>query len=86
MRKARKTKFPDIDRSTDARKGKKMGWLNFQPLHVGRWQWPDQVIFWTWRDAQREFFDSRRRERNGKRLVLATGLALVIGSIIWMVI
>lgn len=83
MRKARKTKFPDIDRSTDARKGKKMGWLNFQPLHVGRWQWPDQVIFWTWRDAQREFFESKKRKRRGKQVIVFAGLMMVIAVIRW---
>ncbi|HUW44848.1 MAG TPA: hypothetical protein VMW50_03540 [Dehalococcoidia bacterium] len=86
MRKSKKSKFPDMDRSPEVRRGKEMGFLNFQPLHVNRWQWSDQVIFWTWRDAQREFFESKRRTVRGKRLIVLTGLAIVIGSIIWMVI
>lgn len=83
MRKSRKSKFPDIDRRKNARKGKEMGWLNFQPLHVSRWPWSDQMLFWTWRDSQREFFEAQKRKRIGKQLMVLTGLLTLIGLTIW---
>lgn len=86
FRKIGKPKFPEIERGPIAREGKEMGFLNHASIAVNRWQWPDPVIFWTWRNQQIEFFAERRRVRRTKRMLVGTVALVVIGLIIWAIV
>jgi hypothetical protein len=86
FRKVGKPKFPDIERGPMARNGKEMGFLNHASVAVNRWQWPDQVIFWTWRDQQAEFFAGQRRVMWTKRMIVGTVALIVIGLMIWAIV
>ena len=55
-------------------------------LHVARWPWCDEIIFWTWRDQQAAFFNRQVRERNTKRLILAAVVAAALVAAAWVTI
>lgn len=88
-RPSKRERFPEIDRSEDARKDLEMGRLNHAPRRVSRWPLDlaplDSVIYWTWRDQQKEFFGAINRERWTKRAITAGGLCVLIGVIACMV-
>lgn len=85
MRRSRKTKFPDMDRRKNARKGKEMGRLRLSPIRVNRWQWADEVVFSTWRDMQDGYFGAIRREMWTKRAIVGGGF-IAVGIVVKMIL
>ena len=55
-------------------------------IHVARWPWCDEVIFWTWRDQQASYYAQIHRSRNTKRLILAAVVAAVLIAAAWVTI